>query len=99
MAAGAYDPIEIVGNDSPNWIYTFSGTADRVEGRGGDDVIYVGEGIDEVDGGEGFDSCESAEVAHSCEATEPPTSSGRRMPLSLLRLPSRATPGPPGPAR
>lgn len=95
VSAGAYDSIEIVGTDGPNLIYTHSGTADRVEGLGGDDEIYTQDGIDEIDGGEGFDVCSPAEVSHNCEAAEPPRSSGRRMLLWPLRLLSRATPAPP----
>lgn len=94
VSAGAYDPIEIVGTDGPNRLFTFSGTPDRIDARGGDDTIYVDGGHDEVDGGEGFDTCEHAEVERNCEATETSKAAARRVQTARLRLLWRAMPAP-----
>lgn len=98
VAAGAYEPVEIIGTDGPNFVFTYLGTADRVEARGGDDIVYVQYGTDEIDGGEGYDACFSAEVTRNCESGTTPKSLARLVPSGLLRLLSQQTPGPPAPA-
>ena len=61
---------EITGNGVPNLILSFNG-ADHIEGRGGDDKLWVDDGVgdDTVDCGEGNDSVryDTGDTVTNCE--------------------------------
>jgi len=53
-----YNPIDGAGNNGDNTIYGSDGSANRLEGLGGNDHLYGNGGNDTLDGGEGADVLE-----------------------------------------